>query len=73
LPFRTETTNPATPSDLISLLYVGSQDSIQKAFDAAGWVPADPLSTQSKYGVMRSIMENQGYREGPVSTLVLNS
>ena len=73
LPFRTETTNPATPSDLISLLYLGSEDSIKKAFDAAGWVPADPLSPHSKYGVMRSIMENQGYREGPVAALVLNS
>ncbi|HEX8817311.1 MAG TPA: LssY C-terminal domain-containing protein [Terriglobales bacterium] len=72
LPFRTETTKPVTPSDLITLLYVGSEDSIRKAFDAAGWVPADPLSTQSKYGVMRSVIENQGYKEGPVSTLVLN-
>ena len=71
LPFRTATTKPSTPSDLISFLYLGSEESIRKAFDAAGWVPADPLSTQSKYGVMRSIMENQGYREGPVSTLLL--
>lgn len=72
LPFSTETTKPVTPSDLITLVYIGSEDSIKKAFDAAGWVPADPLSTESKYGVMRPIIENQGYREGPVSTLLLN-
>jgi hypothetical protein len=71
LPFRTATTTPVTPSDLITLLYVGSKDAIKKAFDAAGWVPADPLSTQSKFGVMRSVIENQGYREGPMSTLTL--
>ena len=72
LPFRTETTKPVTPSDLITLVYLGSEDSIKQAFDAAGWVPAGPLSAESKYGVMRSIIENQGYREGPVSTLLLN-
>jgi hypothetical protein len=72
MPFRTATTTPVTPSDLIMLLYVGSEDSIKKAFDAAGWVPADPLSTHSKYAVMRSVIENQGYREGPVSILTLD-
>ena len=72
LPFRTSTTTPVTPSDLITLLYVGPEDSIKKAFDAAGWVPADPLSTHSKFGVMRSVIENQGYREGPVSVLTLD-
>jgi LssY C-terminus len=73
MPFRTATTAPVTPSDLITLMYVGSEESIKSAFDAAGWVPADPLSTQSKYGVMRSVIENQGYREGPVSTLTLDN
>jgi hypothetical protein len=72
MPFRTATTATVTPSDLITLMYVGSEQSIKNAFVAAGWVPADPLSTQSKYGVMRSVIENQGYREGPVSTLTLD-
>lgn len=71
LPFRTTTDKPVMPSDLISALYVGEKASIMRAFDAAGWVPSDPLSTQSKYGVMRSVIENQGYKEGPVSTLLL--
>ncbi len=72
LPFRTTTEKPVTPSDLITLAYVGSEDAIRKAFLAAGWVPSDPLSTESKYGVMRSVIENQGYKEGPVSTLLLD-
>ncbi len=72
LPYRTMTEKPVTPSDLITVAYVGSEGAIRKAFLAAGWVPSDPLSTESKYGVMRSVIENQGYKEGPVSTLLLD-
>ncbi len=72
LPYRTETESDGTPSDLTSLLYLGSLDAIERAFDAAGWVRSDKLNERSTYGVMRSIIENQGYRAAPMSTLTLN-
>lgn len=72
LPFRTETENDGTPSDLTSLLYLGRQEAIERAFQAAGWVRSDKLDGQSTYSVMRSIVENQGYRAAPMSTLTLN-
>jgi opacity protein-like surface antigen len=72
LPFRTETESDGTPSDLTSLVYLGSLQAIERAFDAAGWVRSDKLNEKSTYGVMRSIIENQGYRAAPMSTLTLN-
>lgn len=71
LPFRTATQTDGTPSDLTSLLYVGSREAVERAFAAAGWVRADQLDGRSTYGVMRSIIENQGYRSAPMSMLVL--
>lgn len=72
LPFRTETQTDRQPSDLTSLAYLGTQDALERAFTAAGWVRSDRLDAKSTYGVMRSIVENQGYRAAPMSTLLLN-
>jgi opacity protein-like surface antigen len=72
LPFRTTTVSPVFESDLVSLLYIGKQDAIERAFAAAGWSASDALSVQSSFGVMRSVIEDQGYKEGPVSTLLLD-
>ncbi|AXC16272.1 hypothetical protein ACPOL_7080 (plasmid) [Acidisarcina polymorpha] len=72
LPFRTTTVSPVFESDLVSLLYIGQQDAIERAFAAAGWSASDSLNAQSSFGVMRSVIEDQGYKEGPVSTLLLD-
>lgn len=72
LPYRTATRGDNTPSDLTSLLYLGSQAAIERAFTAAGWVRSDQLTGKSTYGVMRSIVENQGYRAAPMSVLTLD-
>jgi len=72
LPFRAATQTDNTPFDLMSLMYLGSQEAIERAFEAAGWVRSDKLDGKSSYGVMRSIVENQGYKTAPMSVLVLN-
>lgn len=72
LPFRTATQDDGMASDLTSLLYLGRKDAIEKAFDAAGWVRSDKLDGTSTYGVMRSIIENQGYKAAPMSVLTLD-
>ena len=72
MPFRTTTVSPVTESDLTSLLYIGQQDAILRAFAAAGWSASDALNAQSSFGVMRSVIEDQGYKEGPVSMLLLD-
>jgi hypothetical protein len=72
LPFRTATKGSNLPSDLTSLMYLGSQEAIERAFLAAGWVRSDELNGKSSYGVMKSIVENQGYQAAPMSVLTLN-
>ena len=72
MPFRTTTLSPVLESDLTSLLYIGQQDAIQRAFLAAGWSEPNVLNAQSTFGVMRSVIEDQGYKEGPVSVLLLD-
>lgn len=72
LPYRTTTQTTNIPSDLTNLVFLGSEDAVRNAFDAAGWAQTDALNARSTYGTMRSIMENQGYREAPMSTLLLN-
>lgn len=73
LPFRTTTQASNMPSDLTNLVFLGSEAAVKNAFDAAGWAQTDALDARSTYGTMRSIMENQGYREAPMSTLLLNN
>lgn len=72
LPFRTYTANREIPSDLTNLAFIGSKEALQRAFAAAGWVPADPLNAETTYRTIRSITENQEYRSAPMSTLLLD-
>lgn len=71
LPYRTATAAKHEPSDITSIMFLGNEEAIIRALEAAGWSRSDALGAQSNYGVMRSVVENQGYREGPVSTLLL--
>ncbi len=72
LAFRTATEKEKEPSDITSLLYVGTREAVERAFAAAGWVRSDALDGKSTYGVMRSLIENQGYRAAPMSVLLLD-
>ena len=70
LPFRTATAADNHPSDLTNLVFLGTEQAVRAAFDAAGWAETDVLSARSTYGTLRSVIENQGYREAPMSTLL---
>jgi opacity protein-like surface antigen len=72
LPYRTATSGKGEPSDITSIMFLGNEEAIIRALNAAGWSRSDVLGAQSTYGVMRSVVENQGYKEGPVSTLLLD-
>lgn len=52
-PVRTATEKDQRPSDITSLMFLGSRQQIQDAFQKAGWSPAARLSDQSKlFGVL---------------------
>src|SRR3984885_12668312 len=71
-PFRTATQKDQTPSDITSIMFLGSSQQIEDAFQKAGWSPAAKLSDQSKLETFRAMAEMRGYQEAPVSVLLLD-
>jgi hypothetical protein len=71
-PFRTTAQSPARPSDITNLMFIATEDELRAAFSKAGWFPASHLSAESKLETARALIEDRGYREGPMSILTLN-
>jgi LssY C-terminus len=71
-PVQTMADRARRPSDLTNLMFIGSREDLEKAFKAAGWFPADPLTGISKLETFRALVEMRGYKEAPVSTLLLD-
>jgi hypothetical protein len=71
-PYQTRAQNPPKPSDMTNLMFIGSQEQVRAAFAAAGWSEAAALSGQSKLETFRAIAELRGYKEAPVSILLLD-
>jgi hypothetical protein len=72
LPFRTTTQSAGTPSDVTNLIFLGSGSTVDRAFDAAGWSHTAERNKRSTYAAIRAVLENQGYAEAPMSTLLLH-
>jgi hypothetical protein len=70
-PFRSATQKDQTPSDITSLMFLGSREQVESAFQKAGWSPAAKLNDQSKLETFRAMAEMRGYQEAPVSVLLL--
>jgi hypothetical protein len=71
-PFQTTAQKPPKPSDLINLMFIGSEEQIANAFQRAGWFPADVLSRTSKLETARALIEDRGYSEAPMSILLVD-
>ncbi len=71
-PFRTATEKDQRPSDITNLMFLGSRQQIEDAFQKAGWSPAATLNDQSKLETFRAMAEMRGYQEAPVSVLLLD-
>ena len=71
-PFQTVAEKPPKPSDITNIMLVGTLEQVQKAFADAGWSSAAALSTQAKLETFRAIAEQRGYKEAPVSVLLLD-
>jgi hypothetical protein len=72
LSFRTMAEKPSKQSDLTNLLFIGSQEDLGQAFQQAGWSTAAQLSAQSKLETFRAMTELRGYKEAPMSVLLLD-
>jgi hypothetical protein len=71
-PFQTVAAKPPKPSDMTNLMFIGSQQELESAFSAAGWVSAASLTRSSSFETFRAIAEMRGYKEAPMSTLLLD-
>lgn len=70
-PFQTMAQRPSKPSDITNVMLIGTLEQMQKAFAAAGWSNAAALDTRAKLETFRAIAEDRGYKEAPVSVLLL--
>jgi hypothetical protein len=70
-PFRTVAANPPRPSDMTNIMFVATEEELRAAFAKAGWSSAARLSSQSKLETARALIEDRGYKEGPMSILLL--
>ncbi|MBI3282248.1 MAG: LssY C-terminal domain-containing protein [Acidobacteria bacterium] len=71
-PFRTLAEKPPNPSDLTNLMFIGTREQIEQVFKAAGWTTAHAVNTASALETFRAIAEARGYKEAPMSTLLLD-
>jgi len=71
-PIRTVAVKPPQPSDLTNLMFIGTRKQIEDAFTAAGWSSAQGLNRESKFETFQAMAEMRGYKEAPVSTLLLD-
>ena len=71
-PFRTAAEDPPRPSDITNIMLVATEAEIRAAFAKAGWSNSVRLTTQSKLETARALIEDRGYKEGPMSVLFLD-
>jgi LssY C-terminus len=71
LPLRTSTPH-GTPSDLVNMMFMGSQEALVNAFRDAGWKPAETLDLKTETQTFLALAFQHSYREGPVSTLMID-
>ena len=71
-PYRTVAAQPPRPSDMTNLMFIGTEAELRAAFEKAGWSSAARLDTRSKLETARALIEDRGYKEGPMSVLLLD-
>src|SRR6185369_16696846 len=64
-------TTTGIPGDPINIGLVATEEEIHKAFLAAGWFPADPITLESSIRIAGSTVLHRSYDDAPVSSLFL--
>jgi hypothetical protein len=59
------------PGDALNVALIGSEAEVQRAFVAAGWVPADPITLRSSLGIAESVILDHPDATAPMSDLLL--
>lgn len=59
-------------ADLINVMFVGTREQLSAAFLAAGWTETPHATLGSHLKNIRAVIENEGNRAAPMSTLLLD-
>jgi len=70
MPKTTQAPN-GLPGDPLNVALIGSEAEIQRAFAAAGWHPADPITLRSSLAIAESVVLDRSDPDAPVSDLLL--
>ena len=60
------------PSNLVNVLFLGSRQQLDRAFQAAGWSLTERKSPLSLYRMYYALTTRVGYRRAPMDSLTLN-
>ncbi len=71
-PLQTTAAGTPKPSDVTNLMFLGSREQIETAFREAGWSTAEQLNARSGFETVRAVLEGRGYKEAPMSVLLLD-
>jgi len=69
---RRSTTTKSVNADLVNLVFLGSREQVQAAFAEAGWHNSDPVSRYSFGKNLYALLNNSGYAQQPMTTLLLD-
>jgi hypothetical protein len=72
LPYWTYCQRNRKPMDPTNLVFVGSQEEIERGFAAAGWNGSQPASASTRLEGLRAMMDRRGYDDAPMTTLLLD-
>jgi hypothetical protein len=57
------------PGDPINFGVIATREDLARAFHAAGWYPADPITLRSSVEIIGSVLLDRAYKAAPVSPL----
>jgi len=72
LPYWTYSKRQSQPIDLVNLIFVGSRETLETAFRAAGWSGSRSNSLWAGYGAIRALAERNADDDAPMRTLLLD-
>jgi len=72
LPYWSYSKRQPQPIDLVNVMFVGAEESLDAAFHAAGWAGSEPNSVHAGIGAIRAIVEDRPYGDAPMRTLLLD-
>jgi hypothetical protein len=62
-------TKDGIPGDPLNIAFIGSEEQISKAMEAADWHPADPITLKSSLRIIGDTVRHRPYDDAPVSNL----